>query len=407
MTRDGAHFADEKGTSSVRLRLHRGRERPVEEGHPWIFSGAVASQMGDSQATIARVESADGRPLGTGFHAPGARIRVRMLGSDPGLDVGRALFAERLEKALALRREIVPPDSDGYRLLNAEGDRLPGWTVDRFGDVLVSQITCPGLERLRAEAYEALEAVAPGTAILHLGDLAARRSEGLPTDNETVQGEVPAEVEFRENGLRVLAELGSGQKTGWYCDQRENRRRFGRLARGRRVLDLFAHSGGFAMNALAAGATSALLVESSQRLAGTAERLLARNGLDDGRARIETADAFELLRAPGEPVDLIALDPPPLARRRGDAERAARAYKDANRLALARLAPGGFLMTFSCSAAIDSRLFRQILFSAAAEAGVAVQLIEPLAAAPDHPIDLSHLEGEYLKGWLVRSAGPR
>ncbi|MCB1010001.1 MAG: class I SAM-dependent rRNA methyltransferase [Acidobacteria bacterium] len=397
----------EGGVRTVRLRLRPGRERPVEEGHPWVFSGAIASQAGDSQAPIASVESADGRPLGIGLHSPGARIRVRMLGRDPERVVDRALFAERLERALALRREVVGEDTDGYRLLNAEGDGLPGWTVDRFGDVLVSQITSAGLEMLRDDAYAALAEAAPGTAILHLGDLAARRSEGLATENVTIRGQVPGEVDFRENGLVVTAEIGSGQKTGWYCDQRENRRRFGELASGRRVLDLFAHTGGFALHALAAGAVSARLVESSQRLTATAARLLTRNGLEEGRATIDTADVFAFLREPGDPADLMALDPPPLARRRGDVERAARAYKDVNRLALGRLAPGGFLMTFSCSAAVDSRLFRQILFAAAAEASVAVQLLEPLAAAPDHPVDLAHLEGEYLKGWLVRSLGPR
>jgi len=397
----------ENGVRTVRIRLRPGRERPVEEGHPWIFSGAVASQAGDSHAPVARVESADGRPLGIGLHSPGARIRVRMLGHDPELVPGRALFSERLERALSLRREVVADDTDGYRLSNAEGDGLPGWTIDRFGDVVVSQITSAGLEALRDDAYAALGDAVPGTAIFHLGDLAARRSEGLGTDNQTIRGEVPDEVAFRENGLEVLAEIGSGQKTGWYCDQRENRRRFGRLAPGRRVLDLFAHSGGFALHALAAGAASARLVESSQRLTATATRLLSRNGLDDGRASVETADVFAFLREAGEPADLVALDPPPLARRRGDVERAARAYKDVNRLALGRLAPGGFLMTFSCSAAIDARLFRQILFAAAAEASVAVQLLEPLAAAPDHPVDLAHLEGEYLKGWLLRCLGPR
>ncbi len=391
----------------VRIRLRRGRERPIEDGHPWVYSGAVESETGDPNAPTARVEAADGRLLGVGLHSPGARIRVRLLGRDPGLVVDRSFFRDRLGRASAFRRDVVGGDSDGYRLLNAEGDRLPGWTVDRFGAVLVSQITCTGLDRLRDEAHAALAELVPDAAILHWGNVAARRAEGLATTNDVVRGEVPAEIEFQENGLRVIAELGTGQKTGWYCDQRENRRRFGGLARGRAVLDLFAHSGGFALNALAAGAASALLVESSPRLTETAARLLARNGLDDGRARVETADVFELLRAPGEMAEAIVLDPPPLARRRSDLERAARAYKDVNRLALGRLAPGGFLMTFSCSAAIDAKLFRQILFAAAAEAGIAVQLLEPLAAAPDHPVDIAHLEGEYLKGWLVRSAGPR
>lgn len=391
----------------ARVRLRRGRERPIAEGHPWVFSGAVEREEGPEGAALAAVEAFDGRVLGVGLYSPEGRIRVRLLGRAADLAVDAAFFRARLERALELRRALVPSDCEGYRLVNAEGDGLPGWTVDRFGPVLVSQITAAGLERLRATAYGALAALAPEAAILHLGDLAARRGEGLPAADETVRGEVPAEVAFRENGLSVIAELGGGQKTGWYCDQRENRRRCAELAGGRRVLDLFAHSGGFALNALARGAASAHLVESSPRLASLAARLLAANGLDDGRARVEIANAFEWLREPGEGADLVVVDPPPLARRRADAERAARAYKDVNRLALGRLAPGGYLMTFSCSAAIDARLFRQILFAAAAEAEVVLQLLEPLGAAPDHPVDVAHLEGEYLKGWLARSAGPR
>lgn len=391
----------------IRIRLRRGRERPIEDGHPWVFSGAVESARGAADAPTALVEAADGRPLGIGFHSPGARIRVRMLDRDPELRVDRRLLRERLARAAEARLDLVREDSDGYRLLNAEGDRLPGWVLDRFGAVVVSQITCAGLDRLREEAYAALAEILPEVSILHWGDLPARRAEGLTTANEVVRGEVPTRTEFRENGLWVEAELGGGQKTGWYCDQRENRRRFGGLARGRAVLDLFAHSGGFSLQALAAGAASAHLVESSPRLGEAAARLLARNGIEAGRCRIETADVFELLRAPGQEVGAIVLDPPPLARRRGEMERAARAYKDVNRLALGRLARGGYLMTFSCSAAIDTKLFRQILFAAAAEAGVALQLLEPLSAAPDHPVDVAHLEGEYLKGWLARSAGPR
>jgi 23S rRNA (cytosine1962-C5)-methyltransferase len=390
----------------ARLRLAPGRERALVDGHPWLFSGAVAAESGPADAPLARVETADGRALGLAFYSPRSRIRARLLGRAVER-VDRAFFAARLERALELRRAVVGADSDGYRVLNAEGDGVPGWTVDRFGPVLVSQMTVVGLDRLRDEAYAALGERFPDHAILHLGDLAARREEGLATDDVAVAGAPPAEVEFRENGLRVVAELATGQKTGWYCDQRDNRRLAGRLAAGRRLLDLFAHSGGFALNALASGGRAATLVESSPRLVAAARRALAANGLAEAAVELVEADVFAHLRSESGRYGLVVCDPPPLARRRDDVDAAARAYKDLNRLALGRLEPGGFLLTFSCSGAVDAKLFRQILFAAAVEAGTRLELLAPLAAAPDHPVDVAHLQGEYLKGWLARSAGPR
>jgi 23S rRNA (cytosine1962-C5)-methyltransferase len=314
--------------------------------------------------------------------------------------------AARLAEAIALRAAVVPPETTGYRVLNAEGDGVPGWTVDRFGDVLVSQITAAGLEALRGEAYAALAEAFPGAAIVQANTLPARRAEGLPQGLETIAGEPPAEAPFTECGLRFSADVAAGQKTGFYLDQRENRRLAGRLAAGRDVLDLFAHAGAFGVHALAGGARRVVEVESSARLIERGRRQLADNGLDRGPGGEEAvdwvrADAFADLRQRAERYGLIVCDPPPLARRRAERDRAARAYKDLNRLALARIEPGGFLLTFSCSAALDAKLFRQILWAAAQEAGARVALLAPLAAAPDHPVAIGHPEGEYLKGWLA------
>jgi 23S rRNA (cytosine1962-C5)-methyltransferase len=209
----------------------------------------VARLEGPADAPLARVSDAAGRPLGLGFHSPRSQIRVRLLGA--GVErADRAFFAARLTEALALRRAVLPSpasDTTGYRLLNAEGDGVPGWTVDRFGDVLVSQITVAGLEALRGEAYAALTDLLPGCAILQMNDLPARRAEGLSQEDEAIAGEVPAEAPFLESGLRFTSELTGGQKTGFYCDQRENRRLVEKLAGGRTVLDLFAHSGAFGL----------------------------------------------------------------------------------------------------------------------------------------------------------------
>ena len=318
-----------------------------------------------------------------------------------------AFFAARLAAASEWRRSILPERTTGYRLLNAEGDGLPGWTVDRFGDVLVSQITVAGLERLRDPAYAALAGLCPGFPILHLGDLAARKEEKLPLRNESVAGEVPARAAFEESGLRFQAELEGGQKTGFYCDQRENRRRAETFAGERRVLDLFSHSGAFSLYCLRGGARSVTLVDSAARLLEFARQAIVENRLDasGARATFVAADVFDDLRSRRDSYDLVVCDPPPLARRREHVERAARAYKDLNRLALERLAPGGLFLTFSCSGAIDAKLFRQILFAAAVEARVDLALLAPLAAAADHPVSVFHPQGEYLKGWLAVSRG--
>ncbi|MCL4839694.1 MAG: class I SAM-dependent methyltransferase, partial [Thermoanaerobaculia bacterium] len=268
-------------------------------------------------------------------------------------------------------------------------------------------ITVAGIERLREEAYGALRELEPGCAIFHLGRLPARRLEGLAEVDEVVVGEVPERVAFRELGLELTADPRGGQKTGFYLDQRESRALAASLAGGRRVLDLFAHGGAFALHALRGGAAGVTCVESAAHLEAVARQAVERNGLPAERLEWAGGDVFEDLRRRRERYGVVICDPPPLAPRRSALGPAARAYKDLNRLALGRLEPGGFLLTFSCSGAIDARLFRQILFAAAAEAGVRVALLRPLAAAADHPVDLAHPQGEYLKGWLAVAEGAR
>jgi len=392
--------------AEIRVWLRPGRDKAVREGHPWIFSGAVARHEGPEDAPIARVFSAAGEPLGVGFHSPSSQIRIRLLGAGAA-SPGRAFFAARLAEAEALRRAVVPAETTGYRLLNAEGDGVPGWTVDRFGGVLVSQITVAGLEAVRDEAYAALRELLPGHAMVQANGVPARRAEKLPHEgDEPIAGDVPAEAHFTESGLAFTAELSGGQKTGFYCDQRENRRLAERLAGGRAVLDLFAHSGAFGVYALRGGATRVTHVESSPRLEERALAHYAQNGLDTGPVEWVRANVFQDLRERTESYGLVICDPPPLVRKRPDVDAAARAYKDLNRLALQRVAPGGFLLTFSCSGAVDTKLFRQIFFAAAVEARVRVALLQPLAAAPDHPVAITHPQGEYLKGWLASVVGP-
>jgi 23S rRNA (cytosine1962-C5)-methyltransferase len=409
--------------------LARGRDQAVRQGHPWVFSGAVAREDGPAGAALARVVTAEGELLGTGFYSAGSRIRVRLACGGEG-PIDRDFFRQRITEALALRRRVVPPSTTGYRLLNAEGDFVPGWTVDRFGDTVVSQITSAGLERLRGEAYGALRELVPASVILQRNRGGMRRREGLSEEDELILAAPPAtgdrggsgsgrrdsggepfeerpalsefnEARFAENGLAFTADLTGGQKTGFYCDQRSNRQLAERHAGDGAVLDLFAHTGAFTAYALRGGARSVVAVESAARLNERARRHLADNSLDADRVTWIEGNAFEEARRLEQSFDLIVCDPPPLVRRRADIDAGARAYKDLNRQALLRLAPGGFLLTFSCSAAVDPKLFRQILYSAAVESGRRAVLLEPLAAGADHPIGIAHLEGEYLKGWLI------
>ncbi len=395
--------------------LKRGRERALLGRHPWIFSGAVARLEGEP-SPVARVLAADGRLLGVGLYSAESRIPVRMLrfGEGATSQLGKSFFADRLGQAMELRDDLLPEATTGYRVLNAEGDGLPGWTVDRFGEVLVSQITCGGLEAVREFAYAALGELFPRATIVQKNSSAGRRAERLSEVDEVIRPDPPPASEvlespFLENGLRFSAEIKGGQKTGFYCDQRDNRRRVEELASGRRVLDLFAHSGAFGLYALRGGARRVVHVESAARLIERGrehyrlnEEVLATAGTPQLPVEWVEADVFSDLRQRTERYDLLICDPPPLARKRRDRDKAARAYKDLNRLALGRLGRGGLLLTFSCSSAVDSKLFRQILFAAAIEAEVSLQLLSPLAASADHPVAVTHPEGEYLKGWLAR-----
>ncbi len=391
-------MSEAKRAESVAI-LHPERAKPALQGHPWIYSGAVERLDGDPESPVVRVRTADGRDLGMAFWSARSQIRARMLYA-PRVD--RELFGARLRSAQALRDRVLPPETTGYRVLNAEGDGVPGWTIDRFGGVLVSQITVAGLEAVRAEAYAALRDVFPDDAILQRNRVPARRAEGLTEEDEVIAGDVPGEAVFLESGLELSADLAAGQKTGFYCDQRESRRLAGSLAAERTVLDLFAHTGGFGLYALRGGARHVVLVESSAPSIERGRPLAQRNGLDGRRCEWVQADVFADLRARHGAYGLVICDPPPLARRRGDVDAAARAYKDLNRLAFGLVESGGFLLTFTCSGAVDAKLFRQVLFAAATEAGVKAQLLQPLAAAPDHPVSIAHPEGEYLKGWWVR-----
>jgi 23S rRNA (cytosine1962-C5)-methyltransferase len=386
------------------LHLRSGKDHPVRLGHPWIFSGAIKDLDLAEPGGIVRVQAADGSVLGTGYVNPRCAIAVRLLTrADEPIDA--AFVSRRVAAALALRRGVVGPDTDAYRLINGEGDQLPGVLVDRYADVLVLQCLTAGAERLKPWLLEALRAELSPRAIVERSEGSVRQAEGLAPSTGTVYGELPADVVVRENGLRIAVVPGGGQKTGHFCDQRVNRALLRSLAAGRHVLDAFAYSGGFGIHAGAGGAARVVMVDSSARALQAAERNWRLNALDEGRVRFVDSDVPRFLRESDEAFDLLVLDPPALVKQRKDVQRGARAYKDLQLWAFRRAAPGALMLTFTCSSHVDDALFRKIVSGAAADADRSVQLLQHLGPGPDHPVALGHPEGEYLHGLLLRVDG--
>ncbi|MBN1335161.1 MAG: class I SAM-dependent rRNA methyltransferase [Deltaproteobacteria bacterium] len=394
---------------TLRFHLAPGREKSLLRRHPWVFSGSVARAEGEDDDALVEILAHDGRVLGRGLASPGASLVARVLVFGSEVLVDERLFDTRIAAAAALRARVIPSDTTGFRVVHAEGDGLPGLVVDRYGDLLVVQASTRGMDRLRPLWLPALTRRLAPSAILQHNDLAARRSEGLGLEDEVLLGAVPeGPVAYQEHGLWATADVEGGQKTGAFLDQRENRHRVGELARGRTVLDLYSHAGGFAVHALAHDARRVVSVDSSARALELAVQARRLNGLPSSPEDLVRSDVPTDLRrrvAARERWDVVVLDPPPFARRRADLDAAARAYKDVNLLAMRLLAPGGVLFTCTCSAAVDADLFQKIVFGASLDARVPMRLVERRGAGPDHPVSLDCPEGEYLRGLLcVREA---
>ena len=388
------------------LIVRPGRDAATRRRHPWLFSGAVGREAGDGADGLAEARGSDGAFLARGFASPRSPIVARWWTFDDE-PVDAALVARRVADAVSLRERVVPPETDGYRVVNAEGDFLPGLVVDRYGGVLAVQATTEGTERARPLWLPALRGSFPKAAVVQRNDLPSRAAEGLATADELLAGEaLPRRASFRERGLSFVADLAAGQKTGFFLDQRENRDLVRRHAAGRRVLNLFSYSGAFGVAALAGGAACVTHVDTSAPALDLARENHRLNG-QEGAAYV-AGDVFQDLRAraaSGERWDLIVTDPPAFAKRTGDVERACRGYKDVNRLALKLLAPGGILLACSCSGPVDATLFQKVLFSAALDAGVPARILERRGAGPDHPVSVDCPEGEYLKAFLL-ARGP-
>jgi 23S rRNA (cytosine1962-C5)-methyltransferase len=387
-----------------RIVLRPGRERPVRAGHPWIFSGAVASGLAEAEpGEPVEVRAANGSFVAAGYANPRTPIAVRVLTlSEEAVD--RTLVGRLLDDALALRHAALPADLSAYRVVNGEGDRLPGVVVDRYADFLVCQFLTAGAARLAPDVVAALEARLAPRGIFERSEGGVRTEEGLPGARGVLAGEPPpAHVEIVEYGARFLVDVVHGQKTGFFLDQRESRARVRALASGRRVLNAFAYTGGFGIAAALGGATDVLSIDTSRPALALAEEAWAANALPPGAGRFLAEDVFDFLRATTERWDLIVLDPPPFVRRRRDLSAGLRGYKDLNLQALRRLVPGGWLLTSSCSQHLSRAAFRDVVAAAAADAPRPATIVAETGHAPDHPVALAHPEGEYLKVLLLRA----
>ncbi len=395
------------------VQLASGKDKPVRQRHPWVFSGAIRETRGNP-APGDVVDVVDDRRnwLARGYYNAKSQIVVRILTWDEAEPIDEAFWVRRLTAAAGLRSALgltSSKDTTGYRLAFAESDLLPGLIVDRYDDWLSVQFLTLGVDVRRELLTRLLMELFKPAGIVDRSDPIARRQEGLRTDPGLAAGrEPPPELTIAEYGLRFPVDLLGGQKTGFYLDQRENRRMVAAFAADKRVLNAFSFTGAFAVHALKQGAAHVTNVDTSLEALEGAEAALRYNGFDpDTQADAIQGDVFQVLRGfrdEGRQFDLVILDPPKFARSKGELDGALRGYKDINLLAMRLLKPGGFLATFSCSGLVTPDLFQKVVFGASIDAGRTMQVVAHLTQAPDHPLLLTFPEGEYLKGLLARAA---
>lgn len=389
----------------AQLILKPGKERSLFRRHPWIFAGSIATLTGRAKAgDTVDIVSDRGAVLGRAAFSPHSQIRARMWCFDADTPIDHAFF-KRMVAAAVARRAAHPQlaGQTGLRLIHGESDGLPGVIADRYGDTVVVQLTSAGADRWREALVAAIAQASGCRNIYERSDSEVRGLEGLEPKNGVLMGDMPdPDLAIEEYGVRLGVDAVAGHKTGFYLDQRENRRLTRDLSANRSVLNCFCYTGGFSLQALAGGATEVLSIDSSGPALENARRNVTHNPqLDAARATWLEADVFAALRelrTADRRFDLIVLDPPKFAPSAAHAERAARAYKDINLLGFRLLNPGGTLMTYSCSGGIGQELFQSIVAGAASDAGRDAQILHRLAAAADHPIGLAFPEGEYLKG---------
>ena len=394
------------------ITLKPGREKSLLRRHPWIFSGAIQHVGDPSPASGSTVDllSSNKQFLARASYSPASQIRARVWTFDPNEQVDADFFQRKIRTAIDVRvlfspsslALLSPGGGNAHRLIYAESDNLPGVIVDRYGDVLVLQSLTTGSEFWKETIADILVEETGLSTIYERSDADVRELEGLEPKVGLLRGTIPNfPITIHENGLNFNVNLQSGHKTGFYLDQRANRLRVRELAKDKDVLDCFCYTGGFTINALAGGAKSVILSDSSADALALAKENVELNHLPIEKTNFLEGDVFQLLRKfrdENRSFDMIILDPPKFAPTAAQAERAARGYKDINLLAFKLLRPGGILITFSCSGGIDAELFQKIIAGAALDAGVDAQIVEHLSQNTDHPVSLYFPEGAYLKG---------
>jgi len=387
-----------------RLHLKPHRDRSVRRFHPWIFSGALARLEGAKEPGLVEVSDADGEFLGRGFYNPNSQIVCRMLTwRDEVIDA--EFFRRKIEEAYQIRRGlpgIKGENTNTFRVVNAEGDGLPGLVVDKYADYLVVQISTLGMSHFRHEIVAALQNIIQPQGIFERSTGAALNEEGLQPATQTLAGnEPPASILIHENNLRFEVNIHEGQKTGFFLDQRENRAWVARICAGRKLLNGFGYTGAFSVYARQGGAPRVVTADSSTAAIEMAKRNFALNHFTAAPEDFVGADLFQYLRSTTQKFDFIILDPPAFAHRQKDVDNAARAYKDINLQAMKIIEPDGLLLSCSCSQPVAPDLFQKILFAAAADARRQVRILGQSSHGPDHPISIYHPEGRYLQAVLL------
>lgn len=381
------------------LRLKKGKERPLLQKHHWIYSGAVHS-VEASEGDLVEVFSFEGKRLGLAFYHPGHSIAAHMVAE--GEESLEEALHRRLQEAISLRKALFSPSTNALRLVNAEGDRLPGLIVDSYAGHLVLQISHAGWESVRPLLVDLLIELAEPKSITEKSTSFLRKKEGLEEVKRHLYGEKVDKVEALENGLQFPVDLVHGQKTGFFLDQREMRSWVRSFAEGKRILNMFSYTGGFSLAALAGGALHVDSVDSSAKCKTLYEEALLLNGLEKRSQEFHVQDAFEFLQKTDLSVyDLLILDPPAFVKKRVDVKNAFRAYKELNRMALEKCRPNAVILTCSCSYHVGEELFQNIVFRAALEGDRMVRVIGRHRHALDHPISLFHPESGYLKSLLL------
>lgn len=384
---------------TIRCILKKDKEKPLEGFHPWVFSGAI-EEIDDSYQSgdIVKVYSHQGKYLGQGYLNPRSQIAIRMLTFDEA-EINAGFFERKIAEACSLRRQFLPPQTNAFRLIHAEGDGLPGLIVDVYGEYLVMQILTAGIEHWKTSIVQILQKQMPVKGIFERNDSDWRQWEGLEKRVGKLAGEEPPDfIEILENGHKFLVDIHRGQKTGFFLDQRANRKLIQEVSRGKRVLNCFSYTGGFSVYAMKGGAAQAISVDSSEEALNTAKANFRENKIPVSEQDFICKDVFDYLRASRQEFDLIVLDPPAFCKNKQQIMQASRGYKDINMQALKHLPPGGLLLTCSCSSHIEPDLFQKIIFAAAKDARKNLRILAKTSHGFDHPISIFHPEGEYLKG---------